>query len=205
MTTKSAAAPGRAGGYTLIELLTVLAIAGVLLSTGVPALGGWLLDGRRTAVANDLLATFLLARREGATLGRSVVVCGVLDGNRNGTIDPGEQRCSGADWSDGWMIATWSDANGNSVIDASELKPVRIFTTGAAGRLTVRAGNFSSSPPIRPRAAVVMKGAGMHTSNGTITVCDRRGAPGARAVILSWTGRARVSSRSASGGPLTCP
>jgi hypothetical protein len=38
----------------------------------------------------------------------------------------------------------------------------------------------------------------------TFTFCDGRGPPAARAVIISQTGRPRVSDRSASNGPLTC-
>ena len=38
-----------------------------------------------------------------------------------------------------------------------------------------------------------------------VVVCDRRGAPAARAVVVSRTGRVRVSARDADGGPLACP
>jgi hypothetical protein len=38
----------------------------------------------------------------------------------------------------------------------------------------------------------------------TFTFCDDRGSPAARAVIISQTGRPRVSNRSAANTPLTC-
>jgi hypothetical protein len=38
----------------------------------------------------------------------------------------------------------------------------------------------------------------------TFTFCDRRGGSSARAVIISQTGRPRVSGRDASGAPLSC-
>jgi len=38
----------------------------------------------------------------------------------------------------------------------------------------------------------------------SFTFCDDRGATAARAVIISQTGRPRVSQLDASGGPLTC-
>jgi hypothetical protein len=38
----------------------------------------------------------------------------------------------------------------------------------------------------------------------TFTFCDDRGSPAARAVIISQTGRPRVSDRSAANTPLAC-
>ena len=43
---------------------------------------------------------------------------------------------------------------------------------------------------------------GRRSTNGTIVFCDARGATAARAVIVSYTGRPRVSARDADGRPL---
>lgn len=203
MTRKSATAPGRPGGFSLFELLTTLSIAGVLASVAVPSLESLVLDGRRTAAVNDLLLTLLMARSETAKRGRSLVVCGVADSNGNGQIDPDERRCAGHDWSAGWLVGTWNDVDGDSVVDPPELAPLRVFN-GVAG-LRVTAGNFTASPPVSPQGTMLIKQFGRRTSNGTITVCDRRGARHARAVIVSSFGRARASPTRANGAPLTCP
>jgi type IV fimbrial biogenesis protein FimT len=205
MKTKRATAPGQAGGYSLLELMTTVTIAGVLASVAIPSLSTLVLDQRRTAVVNDLLATLLLARSETAKRGKSLVVCGVKDLDRNGSLESVEQSCSGHDWTQGWMFGTWNDADGNAAVGPGELTPLRVFQTGDAGRLTVTAGNFTASPPVAPAGTVLIKQFGRRTSNGTITVCDRRGAPAARAVIVSPLGRARVSSKKADGTPLNCP
>src|SRR5690606_17168012 len=42
------------------------------------------------------------------------------------------------------------------------------------------------------------------STNGTVTFCDGRGAEAARAVIVSYTGRPRVSSRPPGGQLLAC-
>ena len=203
---KRATAPGRAGGYTLIELTAVVCIAGVLASVAIPSLNTLVLDGRRTAAVNDLLTTLLLARSETIKRGgRPLVVCGLNDGNGNGVLEPEERRCAGHDWTDGWMLGTWNDANGNATVDAGEFEALRVFQTGASGRLTVTAGNFTASPPVGPAGTMLIKAFGRRTSNGTITICDRRGPPDARGVIVSSLGRARVSSRRADGTPLRCP
>jgi type IV fimbrial biogenesis protein FimT len=203
---KSAPAPGLAGGYTLVELLTTLCIAGIVLSMALPGLDALLMDGRRTAVVNDLVLTLMVARSETIKRGgRALVACGLQDTNGNGRLDPEERRCAGRDWSDGWMLGTWSDDDADSTVGPAEFTPIRVFQTPAARDLTVIAGNFMASPPVRPAGTMLIKSFGRRTSNGTITVCDRRGAGAARAVIVSSLGRARVSSTRADGTPLRCP
>ena len=205
MTTKRAV-PGRVAGYTLVELASVLAIAGVVASVALPSLGALALDQRRAAVVNDLVNTVRLARSE--TLkrgGRALVACGVTDRDGDGRIAQAELACAGPDWSDGWVLGTWDDADGDARVDAGELVPVRAFQTQARGRLTVTAGNFTASPPVAPAGTLLIKPFGRRTSNGTITVCDRRGPEAARAVIVSSVGRARVSTRRSDGSALRCP
>jgi type IV fimbrial biogenesis protein FimT len=45
---------------------------------------------------------------------------------------------------------------------------------------------------------------GWRSTNGTVTFCDRRGQPHARAVIVSYTGRPRVSPEGPGGRALVC-
>ena len=46
---------------------------------------------------------------------------------------------------------------------------------------------------------------GRRSVNGTVTFCDERGAASAKAVIVSYTGRPRVSKRGPGRRRLTCP
>ncbi|MGH8482128.1 MAG: GspH/FimT family pseudopilin, partial [Nevskiaceae bacterium] len=136
-------------GYTLVELACVLAIAGILASLALPSFGALSATGQRAAVANQLLATLRLARSE--TLkrgGRPLVVCGVADRDGDGFLAPDELACAGYDWSEGWVLGTWDDADGDARVDAGELTPVRVFQTGAGTRLAITAGNFTASPPV---------------------------------------------------------
>ncbi len=196
----------RRAGYTLVELAVVLCIAGFVASFALPALGNMARDGRRAAVVNDLLATMLLARSETLKRGAApLVACGVRDRDGDGRLDPDELACAGTDWSDGWVLGTWADGDGDARVEAGELTPLRVFQVAAGGDVTVTAGNFMATPPVAPAGTLLIRPFGRRTSNGSITVCDGRGPAAARVVIVSPVGRARSASKRADGGPLLCP
>jgi type IV fimbrial biogenesis protein FimT len=191
-------------GYTLVELACVLCIAGIVASFALPSFSALSLDGRRAAAVNDLLWTVRLARSETVKRGgRALVACGLADRDGDGRFGPYELACAGRDWSDGWVLGTWDDADGDARVDLGELEPLRVFRP--ADGLTVTAGNFTASPPVAPAGTLLIKAFGRRTSNGTITVCDRRGPAAARAVIVSSLGRARASATRSDGGALGCP
>lgn len=203
MTTKRVA-PGRTGGYTLIELTTALVVAGVLLSAAVPSFSNWVRDERRTTAVLTLLRTLQLAKSEANTRAGPVVICGLDDADRDRRLSPAEQRhCTGQDWTDGWLLGGWDDADGDATVDPAEVIALHVFQP--PGELTVRAGRFVNAPNPRPAGTIVVRPFGRRSSNGTITVCDSRGPGEARGVIVSTTGRARVSTLRADGTPLACP
>ena len=169
----------RALGFTLWELLCTLGIAGIALAAGVPAFRSFLLDARLTADVNGWVLAVQLARSEAAKRGRPVIVCKTAD----------TQRC-GAEPDAGWMVYVNLD-------DAypprrSALEPLLFVHAPEI------AGTAISNRPyyeFRP---------GRRSTNGTTVFCDARGAGAARAVIVSPTGRPRVSTRDADGRALRC-
>ncbi len=54
------------------------------------------------------------------------------------------------------------------------------------------------------RSTISFEGGSGFATPATLTVCDRRGARAARAVIVSRSGRPRTSDRDGSDGALTC-
>ncbi len=174
-------------GFSLLELLTALTVTGIMLSLAIPSFHGQLQTNRVLTHSNGIIASLHLARAEAIRRNGTIMVCESRD----------LESCTGsADWSRGWIV--FADANRNNRRDQGE--PV----------LRVQA-------PASPGVRIDFNGAGRNgdrwlhyrptgsTKNGTFTVCDRRGAAHARAVILYRTGRPRVSTRDAGGNPLRCP
>lgn len=167
-------------GFTLWELLCTLGIGGILVGLGAPAMIDFLLDGRRTADVNALVLAVQLARSEAAKRGQPVIVCPTAD----------RIRCGG-EFAGGFMVYVNLDDRSPPERTAGEA-----LLYAHAPELT---GTIASNRPFyefRPGRR--------RSVNGTVVFCDRRGAPAARAVIVSYTGRPRVSDRDADGRPLRC-
>jgi type IV fimbrial biogenesis protein FimT len=169
-------------GATLAELLVAVAIAALVLGLGVPAMRNLVLDARMTAAVNALVHAVHFARQEAQRDLRDVVVCRSTDGH---------DCASPGDWSSGWIVFVNRDGDDPPAVDVAE--PV-LHATGAVGPARVRSN----------RRAYVLRPYALRATNGTVVFCDERGAAQARAVIVSYTGRPRVSHRQAGGQPLAC-
>lgn len=164
----------RPKGHTLVELLAAFGIVAVIVGAAVPTFANLLQDSRRNAAISTALHAVQLARQLAAIRGEPMRLCGTRD----------ERDCSGhADWSMGLLVADEQDALRRSL-------PIRSQARG---------------PQIRSNRSTIRFEAGSgFASPATLTICDRRGAAAARAVIISRSGRPRVSERDASGRPIAC-
>lgn len=130
-------------GFTLTELMVVLAIAAVLLAVATPSLRQLIERQRLRTTANDLFAAIDLVRSQAITRGRRVTMA---------PLDP-----TGSDWSKGWVV--FIDRNDNRRPDADEEV---IFEQGpAATGISIRYG-FSASPGT---AYIAYNGAGRSCSS----------------------------------------
>ena len=86
-------------GFTLMEMLVVVAIGGILAAVVAPSLISVIESNRRTTISNQLMEDLVFARRQALALSTSVALCGSDSAKSYGCI---AKDGSAADWSNGW-------------------------------------------------------------------------------------------------------
>lgn len=168
-------------GFTLIELIVTLAVAGITLAAAVPSFQETVMNNRRTTQLNAFVGMLNLARSEAIKRGGIVRLCksSNLTSCNNGT-----------NWENGWLLFVDADNNGNVDLDADGNPIVIRVHEALANGVTLRGNNNVTN-------FISYRSSGFSNTNGTFTMCDSRGASDVRAVVVSSTGRPRSSSDSA--------
>lgn len=192
-------------GLSLVELLVVLAIAGVLATLGGPAFVDTLRDQRLSSANNRMVGALLLARSEAVKRNQQVSVCVPVDSDAAAAA----MRCRSSapyGWENGLVV--FVNATGNWQIqsdgdtddgDCSEDEDCVIAIYRPLGNGVTVTGANDAGPGIDRDIVYLSSGATMKRGRPYLTSCDLRGASKARAVHLSAMGRP-VASRVAPGG-----
>jgi type IV fimbrial biogenesis protein FimT len=169
-----------------MELLIVIALAGVILAIGAPNFSEFRRNNRLTGAANDLLASIQLARTEAVKRQRGVAVCTSVD---PGSADP---TCSASTFS-GWIV--FEDTNGNCMRDRGEAllrgegpldRTLRAAADGTCISFADTGFARSQAPGVGAARLMFCDARGMELQAGTTQSA-------ARGIQLSRTGRAQIT------------
>lgn len=112
--------PQQIAGITLLEVLTVITIAAILMALGVPSYQYITNANRISGEVNDLLSDMQYARSEAIKEGSTVSVCA----SSNSTASTPTCNNGGTAWQNGWIV--FSDVNGDGVYAAGTDTLIRV-------------------------------------------------------------------------------
>jgi type IV fimbrial biogenesis protein FimT len=97
-------------GFTLLELMTAIAVVGILLALAGPGLADFVEESRLSGSSRDFVVDLALARNEAAMRGQRVTVCTSGDGT----------TCANDSWANGRLVfidaGTVGDVDSGDVI-----------------------------------------------------------------------------------------
>lgn len=175
--------PAHCRGITLLEILAACVVIAILGALAVPAFHEFRLNARRTTHVNAMLRALHQARSNAILRAVPVAVCKSSTGLQ---CTPGAEA-----WSAGYIMFANFDRDSPPQVDRSEEV---LHVEPRAERLSITAN----------RNALTYWPVSMAGTTVSIVFCDERGSAAARAIIVSYTGRPRISQRDASGRALRC-
>jgi type IV fimbrial biogenesis protein FimT len=193
-----AARPERIGGergFTLLELITTLTVASILLTVAVPSFFNTMRNSRAAANANELVSALSVARSEAIRRGARVSVCRTS----NGTTC---NFAGGATWATGWLVfvdtAGSDTAAPNANPGAANILRVWPATSGNAA-ITTESSGADDLPWVRflPRGTVRVPAGVTTPVTYEIRVEGCEGTQ-AREIQLNTIGRTSVSATACS-------
>jgi type IV fimbrial biogenesis protein FimT len=172
-------------GITLLETLTTLAISSILFGLAIPVSSN-IIDGNRVSGQLNMLSHALaVTRSEAIARKQDVVLCKSAD----------QSNCTHeGEWSQGYLIFVDQDGDRErspleQLIQVQQPLPENIL-------LNYRAFGSQHYVAFRPT--------GLTLTNGTFTFCNTASPSRAKALIITKTGRVRVSETRTDGSPLSC-
>jgi type IV fimbrial biogenesis protein FimT len=163
----------RSRGFSLIELLVVMAIAAVLFGIGVPNMQQYVVSSKLSSASNEFFTALNVARSEAVRRGVQVTL--VTNGAPNSR-----------DWTTGWTMFVDTDRDG--ALSAGE-ETIRVGGP-LEGMTMFGSTNFGTSVSFDSTGRLTSGGGSFVICHGAALVVD--GQARARALILNSAGRPRV-------------
>lgn len=172
---------GKQRGFTLIEVVTTLAVLGIVLGLGIPAMRALVLPSVMQSWTGTYHGALHLMRQQAVTTNEAISLC-VLDATGS---------CTGQ-WGPHLSLFFDPRREGRLAQAADRVAEIRLPETDA---VDVRWSGFGERRFLHVRAN------GSYRQNGRFTFCHRDGAAAGdgRQIVLNVTGRTRIE-RVACGG-----
>lgn len=162
-------------GFTLIEVMIVVAISGILFALALPSFDHLLKDNKMTSLHNELLSSLTLARNTAINKGVFATLC---------KANSSASDCdSSASWKDGWIV--FPDSNNNGAVDSGETiiainnaLPSGVSISFNHNRITYGSQGYAQG------------------YSGTFTFCDDKNRIEKKGMVISSNGRIRVATSS---------
>jgi type IV fimbrial biogenesis protein FimT len=171
-------------GFTLIELMVTVTIAGVLMAVAIPSFRSFIQNDRQWTQSSTLVMSLDAARSESIKqdVAGGVIVCPSTDA----------LTCSGTAWANGWIVISSAPA-------ATAVGPIMRVPALPTGTTMTEAAGL---------AQVIFQSNGMVQTAAAFTMCDSRGATWARFTQVTLSGRVATSptpGKKLDGTALACP
>lgn len=168
-------------GFTLVELIITLTIAGILIALATPAMQTFIFDQRLTTQANDFIADLSLSRSEAIRRGSNVVIC-----KQGGSVSSPSCSTSAA-WGAGWVVFVDTGSPPDGALGSNET--VLRIRQSLDGNNTLNAIPSSTNNIVFTNTGLTTLASGTEIA---MRLCDSRGASKAVTVWVNFTGRARI-------------
>jgi type IV fimbrial biogenesis protein FimT len=172
-------------GFTLVELITTLAVAGILVTLAVPSFSEVIKNNRLVTQANDFVTALNLARSEAIRRSGRVTLC----------KSSNQVSCSsGGAWDQGWIV--FNDVNGDGVVTNPTTNVLRVHSSLSNGVTLHGDANLADYVSyVSSGATQKFAGGASATQSGVLVMCDDRGfVSQAKGIQISATGRVSTTS-----------
>ncbi|MBC5768247.1 GspH/FimT family pseudopilin [Ramlibacter albus] len=182
----------RARGFTMIELLVVVAVLGILGAIGLPSFKSAYLTNKLAGYSNDFVSAAQFARSEAIKRNFPVTLCASSDG-ATCTSSP-------TSWQPGWIVRCPTDSTGTSCVSGGTSTLVLLKHEAVSSSF-----GFTTTTPTTSGYSINFPANGVGSTEYSVKLCSTDSSYNIqwREIKIIATGRASVTRYTTA--PSSCP